>query len=42
VGDNLIMLDKRIDTGAGSSESGLDSGDHSDSSGADPSEGLPF
>ena len=42
VGDNLIMLDKKTDTGMGGSETGSDGSDHSDATGTDPSEGLPF
>src|SRR5437773_8022417 len=44
VGDNLIMLDKRTDAGAGShGDSGMESIGGSDiSTGPDPSETLPF
>lgn len=43
VGDNLIMLDKRMDTGGGAGESNIGEGGGSDDiSVSDPSENLPF
>lgn len=41
VGDNLIMLDKRMDSG-GSSEAGDDGHGTGDTNSSDPSDSLPF